>query len=339
MRCCSGHAKLTKAIEVNALNDDSTLWMGLHSPHLAPNDLDVGVLGVPYDGSVSHRAGAAGAPAALRALSRHTRPHSETMVSLRGLRLRDFGDAAVDQADPAATQQAVTRAVQPIVDAGALPLVLGGDHSITSAVLAALHAHEEMGIVWVDSHPDLMDSFRGPHGRAESRWNHACPLRRICELPNVRPENVLIVGLRDSIEEEIAFIQQEQIEVLTARDLGRLSPADVAARIGRKFARVPALYISFDIDVLDPACAPGTGVPIPGGISTRYLYDLVWELYDREQEAQRAGRHFLPLAGFDVVEIAPPLDVGAMTVEAGMGLLTAMLGYVALQAGPAARKL
>jgi agmatinase len=305
--------------------------MGLNAPHLAPAELHVGVVGAPYDGSVSHRAGAAAAPAALRALSRHTRPHTETLLSLRGLRLRDFGDAAVDPADPAATQAAVSRAVRPIIDAGVIPLVLGGDHSVTSAVLAAFSAHQELGVVWLDSHPDLMDSYQGPHGRAESRYNHACPLRRICELPNVRPENVLIVGLRDSIEEEIDFIRREQIEVLTARDLGRLTPGAVAERVGQKFARVPAVYLSFDIDVLDPACAPGTGVPIPGGISTRYLYDLVWELYAQEEAAQRAaGRHFLNLAGFDLVEIAPPLDVGDMTVQAGMGLLTAMLGYVAL---------
>jgi agmatinase len=308
--------------------------MGLHAPHLPLAGLHVAVLGVPYDGSVSHRAGAAAAPAVLRELSRHTRPHTENLVSLRGLRLRDVGDAAVDQDDPAATQLAITCAVRPIVSAGAVPMVLGGDHSITSAVLAAFDTYDEIGILWLDSHPDLMDSYRGPQGKAESRWNHACPLRRICELPNVRPENVLIVGLRDYIEEEITFARQQQIEALHSCDLGRLSPGEVVERIGAKFARLPAVYISCDIDVLDPACAPATGVPIPGGISTRYLYDLVFGLFERERAALgSAGRHFLRLAGFDLVEVAPAFDRDEMTSEAGLGWLTAMLGYVALQSG------
>ena len=316
------------------MTNATTLWMGLNAPHLSPAELHVGVLGVPYDGSVSHRAGAAAAPAVLRELSRHTRPHTENLVSLRGLRLRDFGDVPVDLDDAGATQQAIAQAVQPIVAAGAVPMVLGGDHSITSGVLAAFSACDNLGILWLDSHPDLMDSYRGPHGKAESRWNHACPLRRICELPNVRPENVLIVGLRDYIEEEIAFVREQRIEVLYARDLGRLTPQDVVEQIGRKFAHVPAVYLSCDIDILDPACAPGTGVPVPGGISTRYLYDIVFALFDQEREAQRtAGRHFLRLAGFDLVEIAPPLDVDDRTSHAGMGLLTALLGYAALQAG------
>lgn len=315
------------------MSQDPALWMGLHLPTLSLSELDVGILGVPYDGSVSHRAGAAQAPARLRELSRHARPQAENLVSLRGLRLRDLGDVPVRPDDPEATQQAIAAAVAPLAAAGAVPLALGGDHSITSAVVAALAVPANLGIVWLDSHPDLMDRYRGPRGRAESRWNHACPLRRICELPNVRPENVLIVGLRDYIPEEIAYIRGHGIEVITARDLGRLPPPAVVERIGAKFARVPAVYISVDIDVLDPAYAPGTGVPIPGGISTRYLYDIFLELFDRERKAQDAGERFLRLAGLDLVEIAPPLDVDDTTARAGLGLLTAMLACVALQAG------
>ncbi len=318
---------------MSLFGDTSTLWMGLHDPTLALSELDVGILGVPYDGSVSHRAGAAQAPSRLRELSRHARPQAENLVSLRGLRLRDLGDVPVQQDDPWATRQAIIEAVRPLAAAGAVPLALGGDHSITAAVVAALPAPAGLGIVWLDSHPDLMDRYRGPQGRAASPWNHACPLRRICELPTVHPENVLLIGLRDYIPEEIAYLRAQGIEVLSARDLGRLSPAAVVERIGAKFAQVPAVYISVDIDVLDPAYAPGTGVPIPGGISTRYLYDLFLELFDRERNAQAAGGRFLRLAGLDLVEIAPPLDVGDATSQAGLGLLTAMLAYVALQAG------
>ena len=94
------------------------------------------------------------------------------------------------------------------------------------------------------------------------------------------------------------------------------------------------VYISFDIDVLDLAFAPGTGVPIPGGISSRYLYDMILCLFERERQSLRESRqHAMRVCGFDVVEIAPPLDVGRITSLAGIGVITSMLGYLVLQLG------
>ena len=248
------------------------------------------------------------------------------------LKLRDLGDVKVTADDALATQNAITAMLAPVIRSGAIPLILGGDHSITSAVVAAFRDGQELGVLWFDSHPDLMDTFGAVRGREESLWSHACPLRRICELPNVHPENVLLVGVRDWIPEEFHFIQARQIEVLYARELSRLSPTQLAERIGQKFGKLPQLYVSFDIDILDPAFAPGTGVPIPGGISTRYLYDVILEMCERERAAiAERGRHFARIAGFDVVEIAPPLDVGRITSLAGLGIISSMLGYLVLQ--------
>ncbi len=312
----------------------SGLWMGLHNPDLLLEELHVAVVGVPYDGSVSHAAGAAEAPAVLRDISKGLWPHTENLVGLRSLRLRDLGDVMVAEEDAYATQIAVTATIEPVVRAGAIPLVLGGDHSISAGVVAAIHSSDNLGVLWLDSHPDVMDTFGSLRGKVESRWSHACPLRRICELPHVRADDVLLVGVRDFIPDELAFIRKQGIEVLYARDLSRLSPQEVADRIGQKFARTPQVYISFDIDVLDPAFAPGTGVPIPGGISSRYLYDVILRLFEREQASLRhRGHHFLHVAGFDLVEIAPPLDVGRITSLAGMGIISNMLGYIALQQG------
>lgn len=307
--------------------------MGLHNPNLPLDALDVAILGVPYDGSVSHKAGAAQAPDALRKASRGVRPHTEAGLNLAGLRLRDLGDVPVVPDDEAATQMAITQAVRPVVEAGAVPFVLGGDHSITHGVVAAFHDRPRLGILWLDSHPDVMDRYKGPQGRRESPWNHACPLRRICELPHVRPQDVLVVGLREFIPEELHYLRTEGIEVIPARELARLSPEALADRIGRKFAPVPEVYVSVDVDVLDPAHAPGTGVPVPGGISSRYLYNLFLALSDREQEHCQAGGHFLQVVGFDVVEVAPPLDVRDLTILAAMGIATAMLGYLSIQRG------
>lgn len=308
--------------------------MGLHNESLGLEELHVAIVGAPYDGSVTAEAGAAEAPDVLRQVSSRGWPHAEGFVSLRGLKLRDLGDAAVLESDAEATQRAITAMVEPIVEAGAVPLVLGGDHSITSAVVSAFRSRADLGVLWFDSHPDLMDTFGSLRGKAESRWSHACPLRRICELPNVRAENVLLLGVRDLIPAELDYIRERDTQVLYARDLSHLSPEAVVAAIERKFAAVPEVYISFDIDVLDPAFAPGTGVPIPGGISSRYLYDVLLRLFEREQQCRRdSGRHVLRVAGFDVVEIAPPLDVGRMTSLAGMGIIAHVLGYLALQLG------
>jgi agmatinase len=297
------------------------------------DEVHVGVLGAPYDGSVSHEPGTARAPEVLRELSIDTRAHAENNISFDRLHIRDFGDAAVVHDDASATQRAIKETVIPLVEAGVIPLTLGGDHSITSAVLSAFSKKDELGILWIDAHPDLMDSFKGIKGREESKWNHACPLRRICELPNVSPENVFLFGIRDLLTDELKFIKQEEIEVIYARDLRGLSIDTIVERIHRKFEHVPEVYVSFDIDVLDAMCAPGTGVPIPGGITARYLYDLLFQLFEKEREYVNNPAQFLRIAGFDVVEVCPPLDVNAITSRTALGIITAMFVYICLQKG------
>jgi len=312
----------------------SNLWFGLHDPGLSLSETHVGIVGVPYDGSVTGEAGAAKAPALLREISEKKWSHTENLVNIKNLHLRDFGDVPVKNDDDHTTQNAVTKMVRPLVDAGVIPVVLGGDHSITSGVVSAYVSKKELGILWMDSHPDLMDTFGSLRGKKESKWNHACSLRRICEMPNVKPENVLLFGIRDLITEELEFIDANGIEVIYAKNLYTNNLDEIVNRIGKKFENVPDVYVSFDIDVLDPAFAPGTGTPEPGGISTRFLYDLIFRLFDKEKEyLENYSRHFLRIAGFDVVEIAPPLDTGNITSYTGRGIILNMLGYIALQEG------
>lgn len=303
------------------------LWMGLHAP-LPVTDIHVGVVGVPYDSSVTHEPGAAYAPGVLRDISADRWPLTENFIDLTPLRIRDFGDVAVDNDDAVATQKAVTKAVSPLVNTGVIPLVLGGDHSITCGVVAAYK--KELGVLWMDSHPDLMDVYKGLKGKIKSKWNHACCLRRILELPQVDPENVLLLGVRDFIPEEHEYIKTHNIEVIYAQDLHKMSLSEVGDKIGKKFSNIP-VYVSFDIDVLDPANAPGTGVPIPGGLSSRFLYDLIFYLCHKERE--RTESHVIEVAGFDLVEIAPPLDVGQITSFAGMSIIMNMFGYICIQKG------
>lgn len=310
--------------------DTTKWWMGLNNPHALTTDIDVGIIGVPYDGSVTHESGAAEAPRVLRKISADRWPLTENFINLKNLRVRDFGDVTVDNSNDMTTQKAITEAVSLVVRSGAIPLVLGGDHSITSAVVKAFD--KELGILWMDAHPDLMDTYKGLKGKKESKWNHACALRRICELPIVGMENVLICGVRDFTPPELEFIQENHIEVIYAQDLHCMSPAAVGERIGQKFINMP-VYISFDIDVLDPAYAPGTGAPIPGGVSSRFLLDVIFYLFEKEKEYLHTASHFLQVSGFDIMEIAPPLDTGQITSFAGISIIMNMLGYICLQRG------
>jgi len=313
--------------------DDPKLWMGLHQRSEGEDAPDVAVIGVPYDGSVSHERGAAEAPDVLRELSADAGPWTEDLVSFADLSLRDVGDATIDQEDDEATQDAIAQTVTDIASDRTVVLALGGDHSITSGVVAGLRDRGPIGVLWFDAHADVMDAFQGIRGRKLSRWNHACPLRRICELPTVSPENVLVVGARDFLPDEVRFIRETELDVVHARELSNLSPFALTDRIAVKLGGLERIYVSFDIDVLDPACAPGTGVPIPGGVTTRYLLDVLRDLTERcRREASRAAG-FPTVAGFDVVEISPPVDTHRITALAGRSIISQMLGLVAAQKG------
>ncbi len=300
------------------------LWMRLNQPNLSPAEAHIAIVGAPYDGSVTHARGAALAPAELRALSADSWFFTEEGLDLRGLRICDLGDAPVSPEDAEATQRAITAAIRPIAESGAVPLVLGGDHSITSGAVAGVVREHPLGVLWLDAHADLMDSYRGIEGREESRWNHACALRRICELPQVGPERVLLVGLRDLMAPEVAYMREQGIRAIYAHELSHLTPDAVAERILGTLGSLPGgIYVSVDIDFLDPAAAPGTGVPVPGGPPSRYLLDLIHALARR-----RAGTAPLRVAGFDIVEVAPPLDHNHITGWTAVRIIQEMCGLV-----------
>jgi len=313
--------------------DETKWWMKLNSPHARVTDIDVGIIGVPYDGSVTHESGAALAPHVLREISADRWPLTENGVNLEQLRVRDFGDVPVNNDDPCYTLESVTKAVSPLVESDVIPVVLGGDHSVTSAAVKAFHkSRKSMGILWMDSHPDVMDTYKGLKGKRESKWNHACALRRILEFPHINPENVLVFGMRDFTPPEFQFIKENSIDVVYAQDLHRMDVTTAGERIGQKFADVP-VYISYDIDILDPAHAPGTGAPVPGGISSRFLFDILFYIFEREREFLKESTHFLEVAGVDIMEISPPQDVGQITSCIGISIIMNMLGYICLQKG------
>lgn len=282
------------------------LWADLHRPGLSPAEADFTILGVPYDGAACARRGAALGPERLRFWSTHLTPFSEDRVRLGRVRISDLGDIPIsDQARDFA------RVRDTVAGLPNVPIVLGGDHSISIPVFQAQrerYAGKRLGVLWVDAHPDLCDVFTG------SKLSHACVLRRGLEF-GIQPQDVCLVGLRSWEDQEIDLIENSGLNVHTAAEVAEEGMKSVAARIRGKLRECEAVHISLDIDCLDPAFAPGTGIPDSGGLTSREVLTLIKAL------------HGLPLVGLDVVEVSPPIDPSEATVFAALKII---MEYIAL---------
>jgi agmatinase len=245
------------------------------------------LIGVPWDGSSSFMRGAAGAPQRIREAlwSPSSNSWSETGVDLSGPGvLEDAGDLALTE-DPAEVRVAIETAVAGLFARGATPLVLGGDHSITYPVVRALHRRVTgLTIVHFDAHADLYDEFDG------DRFSHACPFARIME--EGLASRLLQVGIRTLTAHQRDQAKRFGVEIYDATRWPETPVEGVSA----------PLYVSIDLDVLDPAFAPGVSHPEPGGLSTRDVLSLI---------------HRLPCAvvGADIVEYNPVNDICDLTAR------------------------
>lgn len=284
------------------------MWGDLHRPGLSPEQTDFSILGIPFDGLVSARKGAALGPERIRFWSRHVTPFSENRTRLAGMTVCDLGDISVSH--PESDFELVAQKVATLPN---LPILLGGDHSVTIPIFQGQrerYAGKRLGVLWVDAHPDLCDEFDG------SRLSHACVLRRGMEF-GIRAEDICMVGLRSWEDQEIDLIENGGLHVFTAADVAELGMKSVAADARRILSRCDAVHISLDIDCLDPSAAPGTGIPEFGGLTSRELLTLIQSMQG------------LPLAGLDVVEVAPPLDPSEATVFAALKIIMEFIAVVA----------
>jgi agmatinase len=263
--------------------------------------VDVAIVGAPMDDLVTDRPGARFGPRAIRAAACAPGPHLEAGVdALAALRVVDFGDAAVVPADPAASHRAIEALVAQVLAAGALPIVLGGDHSIAEPdVRACAEAHGPVGLVHFDTHTDTGRECYGVE------VSHGTPMYRLVEAGAVAADRYVQIGLRGYWpgEREFAWQAARGIRAFYAHDVRdrgiRAVVADALAAVGAG----PA-FLSVDVDVLDPAFAPGTGTPEPGGLTSA---ELLWACRTVAREAE--------LVGADVVEVAPTA-VGTADVTA-----------------------
>lgn len=277
------------------------LWSGLVSDTASA---DVGVLGVPFDGGVSFRRGTSFAPARLRELSSHMACCAEEGQPL-SLRVRDYGDVPPDLEWSRYFQVVEDQATE--ILRHPLALFLGGDHSVTIPLTSAFNRSIDgpFGVLHIDSHPDLADMFDGHH------WSHACTERRALELPGLSHHHLVFVGLRSFMREEWDFLNEHnEITYHTARTCHLRGVSAIAEDVVEKLRDVQAVYVTLDIDVLDPAFAPGTGTPEGGGLTTRDLLELV-RLVIRE----------LPVRAMDIVEVSPPLDHSDITSFAALKII------------------
>ena len=285
------------------------LWSGLASDDVTS---EIGVLGVPFDGATSFRKGASFAPSKIRELSPHVAPYTEEGISLAGLRVRDYGDVFVDLNWERYFKTVEARAQQVLNHR--LAVFLGGDHSVTIPLTRAFSqsVNGKFGMLHIDAHLDLADSFEG------SRWSHACTQRRVLELPNIDPRHLAFVGIRSFMDDEMEFIREHpRIDLHTARDV-YVHGIDVIARsVIEQLQGVDAVYVTLDIDALDPAFAPGTGTPEAAGLSTRDVMELLRVVFSD-----------LPVRSLDIVEVSPPLDQSDITSVAALRVIYGAFGWV-----------
>jgi agmatinase len=284
-----------------------SLWADLHRPGTTPPETDFSVLGVPYDGMACARPGAALGPARIRHWSHHLTPYSEDRTRLAGMSICDLGDIQIST-----PEQDFGRIREVIAGLPNIPITLGGDHSVSIPVFEGQRqrfAEKRLGVLWIDAHPDLCDVFTG------SKYSHACVLRRGLEA-GIDPADVCLVGVRSWEEQEIELIENGGLNVYSMPDVEERGVAAVAAEARAKLSACDAIHISLDIDCLDPAAAPGTGIPDAGGMTMRQVLTLLKALEG------------LPLAGLDVVEVAPPLDPSEATVFAALKIIFEFVAVV-----------
>src|SRR3954454_6744250 len=268
---------------------------------------DVVVVGAPFDGGTSHRPGTRFGPQAIRQTDYlphdGSRPHLALRVdALQDIRVVDAGDVEMPPGEIERSLKALEDAVYAVASRGAIPLVLGGDHSIAYPDATGVARHLGFGrvsMIHFDAHADTGDTTFG------SLWGHGQPMRRLIESGALRGDRFLQIGLRGY------WPEPETLDWMAEQDMRSFEMTEIVARglaeclteaFGIATDDCDGVFLSVDIDVCDPGHAPGTGTPEPGGLTGRQLLDAV-----------RRIAYELPVVGVDLVEVSPPYDHAELT--------------------------
>ena len=278
-------------------------------------DLDIALIGIPYDGAVTNRAGARHGPRDIRDKSSMMRAiHHVTKVNPYALcNIADIGDVTFEALfDHDAVVRDIESFFARVHKAGVVPLSAGGDHSVSYPILKAIAKDEPVGLIHIDAHTDTWDEFQG------SKFMHGTPFRRAHEDGLIDASRTIQIGIRgaQNTSEGWDYSLEQGMRVLFMEEFTQMG-VDAVIQEARKIVGDGPTYLTFDVDGLDPVYAPGTGTPEIGGITTI------------EAQALLRGLRHLNLIGADVVEVAPPFDPSGNTSLVGATLMYEMLCLLA----------
>lgn len=277
--------------------------------------LDIALVGIPWDGGTTNRAGARHGPREVRSQSSLMRKvhHVSKIAPFELCNVADVGDVSVNPIDLMDALSRIETGIAAIVKHGARPLAAGGDHLTTLPVLRAVAAERPVGLIHFDAHSDTNDTYFG-----DNPFTHGTPFRRGIEEGLIDPKRLVQIGIRGSIYEagEHDWALAQGVRIIYMEEFVRRGAADVMDE-ARAIAGSGPTYVTFDIDCIDPSQAPGTGTPEIGGFSTREAQEMVRLLQG------------VDIVGADVVEVAPPFDLAGMTAIAGATMMFELLCVMA----------
>lgn len=279
--------------------------------------LDFAIIGIPFDTASSFRTGSRFGPSSIRNISTMIKPNNvilETNI-LEELKGGDYGDINIVPGYILPSYEIIEEELSKIVDAGVIPISLGGDHSITLAELRAIHKkHGSVSLVHFDSHADINDEVFG------EKYNHGTPFRRAIEEGLIDPQKSIQIGMRGSLYDprEHKMAEELGLKLIPAHKMREMGFDQVIKEITQRVGD-NKVFLTFDIDFVDPAYAPATGTPEVGGFTSLETLNLI------------RGLKNLNFIGFDLVEVAPAYDFGEITSLLAANIVFEFLSILALK--------
>ena len=310
----TGFNQPLSGLEVPRFAGIATFMRLPHVPLSKARDIDIGIVGVPFDGGTTNRPGPRHGPRQMRDMSAMIRRvNPATRVTPYDLaNVADLGDCPVNPADVKDSLKRIERFFGKLAAKGIRPISAGGDHLVSYPILKALGRERPLGMVHFDAHTDLFEGYFGGF-----RLTHGTPFRRAIEDGVLDPRRVVQIGIRGSMYDydDREYAAKVGVRIIEMEEFERLGVA-ATMRIAREVVGTGPIYVSFDIDCLDPSIAPGTGTPEVGGLTTREVQQIL------------RGLKGLDVIGGDVVEVAPQYDATTNTAQAGAQMLFEILSLM-----------
>ncbi|MDM8533668.1 agmatinase [Clostridiaceae bacterium HSG29] len=296
---------------IKEIAKNKKLWAGLNKPEMDIKDVDVVIFGVPFDEGVSFRSGTKDAPDELRNITYTISPTTENFESFQDLKVLDLGNAeGNDRTELFNSAEEITLK---ILKEKKFFTMIGGDHSTTIPIHRAIdkYVDEQFGIIHIDAHFDLCDDMDG------DKLSHGSTERRALELNNVDSlDNLFFIGVRSIESDEFEIYNNNNVNVISSKEINKIGTEETIKTVVDKMKKFKYVYITLDIDCLDPAYAAGTGTPKFGGMTSRELLNILEGLFE------------LPIIGMDIVEVAPKLDPSLTALFAARRIVTECWGHI-----------